>query len=541
MSHALAGILLLSALLVGLGHIALLPPFEGFDETAHYSYIQQIAETGRWPRAGDKMSREIDDYLKVAPTADSMSPPWRYFEFFATPEQFARARDAIHTPPREAVTFVPGAIENWQAQHPPLYYAALAPVYRAAKSLSLAGRLFVLRACSYLFAAAALVITAVFLLRRYEAVSEPPLTLFAICAWPLMFPMWFPEMARLGNDSLVTVFAALLLILATRLASSVQWRDHVLLGLVLSLALLTKAIVLPAVAAMMLMLATLAWSARNSPQERTRRLGGLVLTLAMVLAGAGWWYGLKLVETGSAIGSNDAARMHATGGLIAGLMNNLRPDDLLVLPLGLTMSFFWSGTWSFVLPPRATYLPFVALAALIAYGAFCALRQRKFYAAESLALMLLTFFIAALSYHSLVLLSTASGIAPAWYLHAMAPILSALVGCGFTQSRRSKWLKGALIALLFYPLLFLPAVTMLNALYFAGCAPKLPGRQYLALSRAMECVTEFPRMIDNLAVLAYPRLGIALFIVGWVIALGAMIVGVRTLRTGAHTSITSTR
>ena len=36
--------LLLAVLLAGLGWLALLPPWEGFDEAAHYSYIQQIAD-----------------------------------------------------------------------------------------------------------------------------------------------------------------------------------------------------------------------------------------------------------------------------------------------------------------------------------------------------------------------------------------------------------------------------------------------------------------------------------------------------------------
>jgi len=48
-------ILLVSAiLLIAVGFLAVLPPFEGFDETAHYSSIQQIADTGTIPRYGLK-------------------------------------------------------------------------------------------------------------------------------------------------------------------------------------------------------------------------------------------------------------------------------------------------------------------------------------------------------------------------------------------------------------------------------------------------------------------------------------------------------
>ena len=38
--------LLLASLLIGLAHVASLPPLEDIDETAHYSYIAQIAKTG---------------------------------------------------------------------------------------------------------------------------------------------------------------------------------------------------------------------------------------------------------------------------------------------------------------------------------------------------------------------------------------------------------------------------------------------------------------------------------------------------------------
>jgi hypothetical protein len=48
--------LLAGALLIGLAQILVLPPWEGFDETAHYSYVQQLAETGRWPRFGEPIA-----------------------------------------------------------------------------------------------------------------------------------------------------------------------------------------------------------------------------------------------------------------------------------------------------------------------------------------------------------------------------------------------------------------------------------------------------------------------------------------------------
>ena len=57
---ALAAIVLLAAsFFLGAAAILVTPPFEGADETAHYSYIQQLADTGHAPVPGkDGLSRD---------------------------------------------------------------------------------------------------------------------------------------------------------------------------------------------------------------------------------------------------------------------------------------------------------------------------------------------------------------------------------------------------------------------------------------------------------------------------------------------------
>jgi len=56
-------LLLLAVGLAGLAHLAFLPPFEGFDETGHFSYIQQIADAGQIPHPGaDRKSADVRAY-----------------------------------------------------------------------------------------------------------------------------------------------------------------------------------------------------------------------------------------------------------------------------------------------------------------------------------------------------------------------------------------------------------------------------------------------------------------------------------------------
>jgi hypothetical protein len=78
--------LLLASLLIGLAHVAGLPPFEGFDETAHYSYIEQIAKTGRLPHAGDKLRQDAVDAVL------------QYRFFTADTEFIERVRQALKAP-----------------------------------------------------------------------------------------------------------------------------------------------------------------------------------------------------------------------------------------------------------------------------------------------------------------------------------------------------------------------------------------------------------------------------------------------------------
>jgi len=97
-SRAAVLLLLLSSLILGLAQAALLPPFEGFDEHGHYSYVQQVAETGHWPRLNERMSKDVDDYLALAPGPDSIPRRWSHHDFFqAPPSVIAAARDAIQS------------------------------------------------------------------------------------------------------------------------------------------------------------------------------------------------------------------------------------------------------------------------------------------------------------------------------------------------------------------------------------------------------------------------------------------------------------
>jgi hypothetical protein len=229
--------------------------------------------------------------------------------------------------------------------------------------------------------------------------------------------------------------------------------------------------------------------------------------------------------------------MRAAGGMIVGLRKHLDVESALHIPWGITVSFLWGGTWSFILPPRVVTLPLLGTTAAIIYGGYRYARRSTFLLIDWFALLVLILFIAALTQHSLVLISIAGDNAPAWYLHSLAPILALLVTSGIDGVMTVRWLRGPVTLLLCFPLVFLPAVTILNLLFFAGCAPTLQGRRNFAWSSGMECLADYPRMYENLATLAFPYIGTGLFAVGWIAMASGVILALRHMNMLARAAL----
>ena len=144
--------LLLGSLFLGASHIAMLPIWEGFDETAHFSYIQQVADNGKLPLDGkDPISTDIEQYYEYAPVPQALSVEFMskdrltYESFFSKPAKFlSRSKEFIHSTRDSPRKYAPGRGYSWEAQHPPLYYILLSPVYLTTKSLSWGKQVFVL-------------------------------------------------------------------------------------------------------------------------------------------------------------------------------------------------------------------------------------------------------------------------------------------------------------------------------------------------------------------------------------------------------------
>jgi hypothetical protein len=231
----------LAIFLIGLGYIALLPPFEGFDEYAHYSSIRQIADTGKLPVYGESfVDQNVEQYMNIAPMPGGTT----YQAFFANAETVANYQHYRRLAANWI--FAPGSIKNWEAQHPPLYYLLMAPIMRAAEQLSLPTQMLMLRSVSYVLAFVGLMIG----WRATWRGAVPDGAVAGYLFYPILIPMFFGEFARIGNDSLCVFLIGLIYSLALRLEYQDEFdpKNAFALGICFALGLLTKAFFIPVLA-----------------------------------------------------------------------------------------------------------------------------------------------------------------------------------------------------------------------------------------------------------------------------------------------------
>ena len=506
LSRWITALLLAASALIGVAHIALLPPWEGFDETAHWSYVQELADTGHAPRPNqDRLSADITAY----------SGPLSSWEDRPTYLQW-RLRGAptvVGGPTR----FSGSGGLNWQAQHPPLYYLALTPLYRLAHGLGWIDHLIVLRLMSFAMAWAGLAFGVVGTARLTRV--DGPWTAPIMAAWPFFFPQFFPQFARLGNDSLCLLEASIVWVLLLRLLEEKGgWISAATLGLTLGLGLLTKAFFLPIGAGV---LAILAWQ-WIIDGRRIAGLGRFTVTAVVALALGGGWYLSQAAHSGSLIGADEFSRFNHAGGL-ASLAHGVSPLSLLWNLAVIPATFVWAGTWSLARPHYLLLLPLFAFLALAIHDYARGLKGAGLAAWAPIALA--APLLAGLAYHALIAVTGHAAETPGWYMH----ILAAPLGYAVARGWRRPLAMGLLVA---YGAVFTLTLWIDQLALFSGCATKGPDKHY-AFNQG--CLIA-PNVLEALG---HPGLGaIALILgTGLAVAAAALVIGRSSLYRAASGAI----
>ncbi len=503
-------LLLLAVLLLGLSHLLLLPPFEGFDETAHYSRLREVAATqGPPPPLADaRLARQVEDYERMGPTSYAPVPPFDD-NGGLTYRRYAASGNArgLAVPLSVREEFTPGGANGWQAQHPSLPYRLLGAVSDAFR-LGLKADLVLMRGICYALAWFGLVI-AVYANARQGAAAA-----IVTAAWPLLLPMWFPEMARLGNDAfLIPAVSLVWLVLLPALQGSFSlWRGAIL-GLLLALGCLVKLFALPLILGILLALFATGGRARLS------QTGCLVLSAVSALALA---QAVDLVNLVALFDLND----------LSSDVSHHPPPTLMNLAVALAhglgsivKSFFWAGTWSLTRPATLAYAPFLLGTALVTLGLIHGRVWRDPIGLAAI-LLLLPILVGLLGHAGFMYYAHGrSGTTPGWYLHIFVAPLALLLGRGLAGLPDAPLWRSAVAAAGIGCLLFGQAMAYLQTMLFAGCVevPADSNRYRLPAGGCLDVVTALP---NRLAVLSYPLpsaicfgLGVCLTIAGMILLL----------------------
>jgi hypothetical protein len=443
-------VLVLFFLLRGLFYCLALPLWEGFDEPYQFAAVQYVTHNGHMPAPTTPVSREIAESLYLTPAPWMLrlhhlpKPVLTHEEYWKLPaEDRGRLRSELLALPQSwaGVASEP-VIENYESQQAPLYYFVAVPVLRAVSKQTLPGQVFALRLFGLLLACAAVPLG--YLLAR--RVFDNDRLALLVTALVVAMPELFIDICRVSNEPLAFLLGTALLLLAVSFVQSGKPSVYMpAIGLTLGLALLTKAYFLALVPAVVFVL----WMRLRGSRGRTGLAWRLVITVAILVAVAGPWYGHVHRVSGSWSGQTDDAAIHGLSrmALLAQAVNvNWRSGVGSIL-----LSHVWFGGWSFLRFPAWIYLCVLlpVAAAVLGICIYCWKWLRSGMPPDS-AVAVAAFYVCfwiGLCYHVLVTyvhlgVSASTG----WYLYCLVFAEGVLLAQGWAQLLGLNFLRGLLAA-----------------------------------------------------------------------------------------------
>ena len=279
---ALLGLVTLAAIVIVLWAVAT-PPWRAPDEPSHFSYIEQLVR-------------------------DRTLPLWKKSLLFTDVEvsigrtNFAGITGATSTPINVAAPS-----PDTSAQHPPLYYLLMSPVYALFHGASTETQLYAIRIAGAIIFAALIAVCyrfarLIFPRQRYLQLGVPLLV--------ILHPQLGFISAGVMNDGLETLLFTLFLYQLVRFARGDFSRKRgIYLGIIAGLGMLTKSsfvLAFPCAAAV----AGVLLFTRKTERKQLLKSAGLALGIAIVICS--WWYIRNYVELGTFQPTMVGERYHTT-------------------------------------------------------------------------------------------------------------------------------------------------------------------------------------------------------------------------------------
>ncbi|OGT25420.1 MAG: hypothetical protein A3I77_03750 [Gammaproteobacteria bacterium RIFCSPLOWO2_02_FULL_42_14] len=505
---------LFSLFLIGIAYLCMLPVFEGYDEKAHFSNIRQIADTKKIPIYGKStIDHMIVSYSgPIAPyfysKNNDLSQKMTYINFFADKQAMKNYVTIYEKLPLQQ--YRPSSSINWEAQHPPLYYLLLTPVDKVFEQSGLITTIFFLRLSSYLFALLGITFSLMSFVDDKIEFFAPKIIGFLI--YPFIFPEFFSEFARMGNDSLCLFFAGLFVYLYSKWSSNKKNSSLALMGgIVLGLGLLTKAFFLPIMAAFLLF-SILGKLSQN--KTFTINVKSMCYFFFPALLIGGGWYVYKFLYYGNLIGSDDAIHLAKQGGLFAGLKEHFSIFEVFRSMAVTIVTYIWAGTQSLIRMPHIMQILLLFSTGYFFLNSLLRIIKRPIEDELWIPICLLLVFAGGFFYHVILCIAlSGNGDTPGWYLHILLPWTAPMIGVGFSYLWSQIKKRWVIIFLLCYSILFFVISFWFQLTLFAGCSTK-GGDKYYHFTAPYYCLGKFVLIVHNLSILTWSAIALPCFIVG---------------------------
>ena len=483
-SRAVVRLAILAFLLRGAFYCVEQPIWEGFDEWAHFGYIQRIAHSGRLPSRAEPVSAQLRRAVEVAPASEVAAPSagsLTYDAYWRLPPAERINREVELRGLRFSYKSAAGGgrvLMQYEAQQPPLYYLLLAVPLLAMNDASVPAQVLALRLVSLMLSAAGVLLC-------YSLASKIPACRRAAIPVLLLLASWpglVVDVSRIGNDGLAMALGSATILCLFRIARRGSgMRDWVLAGAVLGAGLLTKSYML----ALLPLLPLVALAQALGRKPKPRAAWGCALALALVGLVAGWWYVGAWQVTGTFSGEQIDAAAVRFG--LAGKLAAIRTIDWARVLDSVATTHIWTGGWSFLGVRSWMYRVFESLAVAAGVGlALLAGRiSRRAWRRGALgdgelrlciAACAYLFFSLGIAYFAIVVFLT-HGISTAlgWYLDGIAGAEAALFACGITGLLGIRRGVGCVAGTaLLAAALDIYTVQFVSAPYYAGLTAHLP-------------------------------------------------------------------
>lgn len=502
--------ILLSILFIGLGYIFIIPPFEPFDESAHYSrFIDQASNNFSIKNKTVQFDKRIEEYNGPLPYK-SGSPPFdqhlTYHKFFSQNDNSDYLKEYREN--NFSLEFIEGTIErNDQYQHPPFYSIFMGSFLKAMENKSMHSQLVSLRAISFLISIIAIAIVLITFNKFFPDLKKQNFLIYFI-----LFPMFFIEFARIGTDSMCLLICSIIFYFLSQSKEGYSAFNLKTIGFICGIGMLFKSFFIAIFFALIVYFLYLSWLKTRSCKQSI--LAILNFIFPFLLISIPWLYANQIINSDFSLGFefNDLFKMHPND-----IYQNISVKGILRGFLVPVITATWSGTWSLTRVPIIMQIIF--LLPLIFYATLFFVKKNKkqnigspiYY---SCILIVVMFYIALCAHVIISQLAIGLGTSPGWYLHILAPWIILLIA-GINQ----EYLKNKLVNKVKSILLIIMSCNIFITLWlhlclYAGFAIK-NNNKYFEFTESINQIFYFQEIIERTSVLNYVPMGLFLIVIGY--------------------------